>query len=96
MTSSSHRRRGSSTSANSSRKVDLVHLLAQNFHCKSYAALCMISHGQVYIDGHCVRPQWRRHWTQEQLHGRMLKCPAGEARIFGSRLIRDYEQMRLA
>lgn len=82
--------------ANCSPKVNIVRLLAREFGCKSFAAVCMIGHGQVYIDGHCMRMKWVEHWTEEQLQGRILKCPAGERRILGSRLVRDQEQMTLA
>lgn len=77
----------------SSDKVNVVRLLAVHLDMGSRAAVCAISHGQVSIDGHTISMQWAvDHWTEEQLQGRMLKCGSREARILGSRLVRDYEQ----
>lgn len=61
--------------------------------CKDRAAMCLITHGQVSIDGHTVRPQWVHHWTEEQLRGRMMHVAGrGEFRLFGSRAAPVYEQ----
>jgi hypothetical protein len=80
----------------SSKKVNLVKVMAQKFGCGSYAVQCMVAHGSVTIDGHTVQPGWLRVLTEEQVYGRMLKCPRGEARLIGSRLVEDYEQLKLA
>lgn len=82
--------------ASSEPTVDLVKVMAVAFGAKPLAVWAMISHGQVYIDGHCIRREWVDHWTAEQLQGRILKCPKGEYRLIGGRLVRDFEQMRLA
>lgn len=67
-----------------------------HFNMGSKAAVCMISHGQVSIDGHTIAMKWAvNHWTEEQLQGRMLKAGHQEARIIGSRLVRDYDQMKV-
>jgi hypothetical protein len=88
---------GSSTSASSERTVDLVKVLKQHFGVEEYAAVNLLAHGNVTIDGHCVQMPWaRNHWTEAQLYGRMLKCPRGEARLFGSRLVKDNDQLKLA
>lgn len=77
-----------------SRKVNLVKVLEQAHGCKPYAAMCLISHGQVAIDGHTVQPRWAvNHWTEDQLRGRMLQVAGrGQTRLFGSRAVPDYEQ----
>jgi hypothetical protein len=74
--------------------VNLVRLLEQQFGIKSQAAACIISHGQVQIDGHTVHMQWARgHWTEDQLRGRMMSVIGrGEFRILGSRIAPVYEQ----
>jgi hypothetical protein len=77
------------------RKVNIVKVMARAFGASERAVMCMVTHGQVYIDGHCIQPQWLNHWTEVQLYGRVLKCPAGEMRFLGSRLMRDYEQTRM-
>lgn len=69
--------------------------MARNLGASRVAVMCMVRHGQIYIDGHCIQARWLNHWTEDQLYGRMLKCPHGEFRILGSRLMKDYEQMRL-
>lgn len=75
------------------KKVNLVKVLERLIGCKSYAANCLITHGQVKIDGHTVRPQWVNHWTEDQLRGRMLEIAGrGEFRLFGSRAAPVYEQ----
>lgn len=61
-----------------------------------YAAENMIGRGQVTIDGFVVPVPWARgHWTEKQLWGRMLRCQKGEVRLFGSRIVRDNEQLQL-
>lgn len=80
----------------SSETVDIAKLMAEAFGASEIAVMCMVNHGQVYIDGHCMRPRWLNHWTPEQLHGRVLKCPRGEYRIVGSRLVKHHEQMSMA
>lgn len=69
--------------------------MAVAFGAKRLAVETMVAHGQVYIDGHCIQPRWLNHWTADQLHGRILKCPRGEYRLLGGRLVRDHEQMSL-
>lgn len=75
--------------------VDIILVLMSSFSVSAEAAEGMIAHGQVYIDGHCMRLQWVRHWTRGQLYGRMLKCPRGEYRMMGGRLEAHWEQMRI-
>jgi hypothetical protein len=76
--------------------VDIAKLMRVAFGTSEIAVMCMVSHGQVRIDGHVMRAQWMKHWTAEQLQGRVLKCPRGEYRIVGSRLEKHHEQMRMA
>lgn len=77
----------------SSKRVNLVKVLENVMGCKDRAAMCLITHGQVSIDGHTVRPQWVHHWTEEQLRGRMMHVAGrGEFRLFGSRAAPVYEQ----
>lgn len=84
-------------SGNSDRKVNVVRLLAVHMDMGAKAAACAITHGQVSIDGHTIGMAWAvDHWTERQLHGRMLKCGPREARILGSRLVADHDQMKLA
>lgn len=75
--------------------VDIARLMRDAFGASSEAVMAMVGHGQVFIDGHCIAARWLNHWTAEQLQGRMLKCPRGEYRILGSRLVKDYEQMSM-
>jgi 16S rRNA U516 pseudouridylate synthase RsuA-like enzyme len=75
--------------------VDLTKVISRELRCSKLAVQCMVVKGQVSIDGHTLQMRWMNHWTEAQLQGRMLKCPAGERRIFGARLLRDYEQMTL-
>lgn len=77
-----------------SRRVNLVRVLEDLTGAKSYAATCLISHGQVKIDGHTVHMQWaRNHWTEDQLRGRMLEVAGrGQFRLYGSRAAPLYEQ----
>jgi hypothetical protein len=70
--------------------------MAREFNCSTFAVQCMVMKGQVHIDGHIMQWRWMDHWTESQLQGRMVKCPAGERRIFGARLQSDYEQMELS
>lgn len=84
-------------SASSERKVDLVRVLQRQFGIESYAAANMLARGNVKIDGHVVQMIWaRNHWTERQLYGRMLSCPRGDYRLFGGRLVQDFEQMSFA
>jgi hypothetical protein len=79
------------------RKVNVVKLLRLHFNMGVNAAVCAISHGQVSIDGHTIHMKWAvDHWTEAQLYGRVLKCHSQEARIIGSRLVKDLDQMKLA
>lgn len=76
--------------------VDLVTVMAEAFGAAPPAVLAMVSHGQITIDGHHIRPEWMDHWTAEQLQGRVLKCPRGEYRLIGGRLMKDFEQMTIS
>lgn len=72
-----------------------MQLIANAFRDNPVAVWALVTHGQVYIDGHCVQPSWLEALTAERLEGRVVKCPRGELRVVGGRLIRDHEQMEL-
>lgn len=78
------------------RKVNIVLIMQRDLHMSKKAALSMISHGQVTIDGHTVQMRHAvNHWTERQLYGRMLKAGWREHRLLGSRLIEHLEQLKL-
>ena len=52
------------------RKVSLIAELCRVLDSKSRAMECAMSHGQVLVGGHVVKPEHDRHWTREQLAGR--------------------------
>jgi hypothetical protein len=75
-------------------KVNVIRLLCHHFSMSAVAAVNCVTHGNVSIDGHTIHMGWAvDHWTEDQVYGRMLAVRGrGEARILGSRLVRDYEQ----
>lgn len=78
------------------KPVDILKLLQQHFNCSPSAAHGLVAHGHVSIDGHTIHGAHVRRWTGYQLYGRMLRAGQGrEARILGSRLVRDLEQLTL-
>lgn len=76
-------------------RIDLVKLL-EGLDIGEFAAIGLLSRGSVTIDGHTVSIAHRHRWVARQLYGRILKAGEREMRIIGSRLMSDYEQMKLA
>lgn len=68
----------------SDKKVSLVKELCRVLDSDRMAMLCAMSHGQVTVSGHVVKPEHDRRWTRQQLAGRTAKVNAREAKIFGS------------
>lgn len=76
-------------------RVDIVKAVAAAFDVTELHAWVAMTHGRIYVDGHCMQPRWRNHWTAVELSGRTLKCPWGEMRFVDGALTRDFEQMEL-
>lgn len=70
--------------ASSSRKVDLLKYLKREQNVSDSAGRCLISHGQLTIDGHVVKPTDNLRWTRRQLEGRMMEFVGRQHRMFGA------------
>lgn len=81
--------------SSSPETIDICDVMAEHFGASREAVHSMVHHGRVTIDGHTMKLKWMNHWTADQLYGRMLTCPVGSARLIGSRLMKDTEQLKL-
>lgn len=57
--------------------------LCRLFNAKPVAMMCVLSHGQLTIDGWIIRPHHLERWTPEQLRGRYARLFKREARLYG-------------
>lgn len=65
--------------------VDLFAVLKTAYGIESFAATNLIAHGHVKIDGFTVPLPWAKgHWRKRQVVGKMLSCPRGQIRLYGS------------
>lgn len=78
-------------------KVSLVAELCRLFTSTDVAMLCAMSHGQVRVSGHVVKPQHDMAWTQAQLSGRMAHLLGkGQAALFDGGVASDSATQDLA
>lgn len=66
----------------SSRRAALERELRRVFNASSSAIMCLLSHGQVTIDGYVIRPHHLERWTPAQLRGRTACIFARQQRLF--------------
>jgi hypothetical protein len=79
--------------------ADIYAVLRLTWGINQMAADSLLHHGHVKIDGHVIAARWcRNHWRKRQLVGRILECPRGQVRLYGSALDRGEilsEQLKL-
>lgn len=59
------------------------------FNASERAMRCMLSHGQVTIDGYIIREEHLERWTPDRLSGRMARAIGREARLYGGTQVGD-------
>lgn len=63
---------------------DLVRVMMVSFHIDRFTAESHINHGQVSIQGYTICMLETRMWRKRQLAGKLLKCPEGTVRLYGT------------